>query len=142
MWQLEAASRASLNNGMEEGLGDSSEVPPIEFPRELHMEIDRQPVQATTNVPVTARSREDQMVPTMTASLNRAEAEVYADLGNGEDSRAEVPSQAHFGPRAEREETIQNTGDNAFATNGVHQPNIFEQPQHRCSCSISIRGFE
>ena len=108
-----------MNNGMEEGLGDSSEVP---FPQELQMEIDRQPAQATANVPMTARRREDQMVPTMTASLNRAETEVSADLGNGEDSRAEVPSQAHFGPRAEREEMIQNTEDNAFATNGVHQP--------------------
>jgi cryptochrome 1 len=38
MWQLEAASRASVNNGMEESLGDPSEVPPIEFPQELHME--------------------------------------------------------------------------------------------------------
>ncbi|XP_066347443.1 cryptochrome-1-like isoform X1 [Miscanthus floridulus] len=127
MWQLEAASRATMNNGMEEGLGDSSEVP---FPQELQMEIDRQPAQATANVPMTARRREDQMVPTMTSSLNRAETEVSADLGNSEDTRAQVPFHAHFHPRVEREDMIQNTEGPAPRINGTHQHNIFQQPQN------------
>ncbi|XP_066348201.1 cryptochrome-1-like isoform X3 [Miscanthus floridulus] len=126
MWQLEAASRATMNNGMEEGLGDSSEVP---FPQELQMEIDRQPAQATANVPMTARRREDQMVPTMTSSLNRAETEVSADLGNSEDTRAQVPFHAHFHPRVEREDMIQNTEGPAPRINGTHQ-HIFQQPQN------------
>lgn len=132
MWQLEAASRATMNNGMEEGLGDSSEVPPIEFPRELHMEIDRQPAQATANVPTTARRRQDQMVPTMTSSLNRAETEVSADLGNSEDTRAQVPFHANIEPRVQREDAnaIQNAEGPALRINGVHQPNFFQQPQH------------
>uniref|UniRef100_A0A0A9CTV6 Cryptochrome C-terminal domain-containing protein n=1 Tax=Arundo donax TaxID=35708 RepID=A0A0A9CTV6_ARUDO len=130
MWQLEAASRATMNDGMDEGLGDSSEVPPIEFPQELRMEVDRQPVQATANVPMAARRREDQMVPTMTSSLNRAETELSTDLGNGEDSRAEVPSHAHFEPRVEMEETTQHTEGGAARINGVHRHNIFQQPQH------------
>jgi len=33
MWELEAASRAAMENGMEEGLGDSTDEPPIDFPR-------------------------------------------------------------------------------------------------------------
>ena len=131
MWQLEAASRATMNNGMEEGLGDSSEVPPIEFPQELQMEVDRPPAQATANVPMTARRREDQMVPTMTSSLNRAETEVSADLGNSEDTRAQVPFHAHFEPRVEREDAIQNAEGPAPRINGVHQHNIFQQPQPR-----------
>ena len=43
MWQLEAASRAAMDTGMEEGLGDSSDVPPIEFPQDLQMEIHWEP---------------------------------------------------------------------------------------------------
>ncbi|PVH35400.1 hypothetical protein PAHAL_7G172800 [Panicum hallii] len=130
MWQLEAASRATMSNGMEEGLGDSSEVPPIEFPQELQMEVDRQPAQAMANVPMTARRRQDQMVPTMTSSLNRAETEVSADLGNSEDTRAQVPFHAHFEPRVERHDAIQNAEGPAPRINGVHQNNIFQQPQH------------
>ncbi|CAL5027150.1 unnamed protein product [Urochloa decumbens] len=131
MWQLEAASRATMNNGMEEGLGDSSEVPPIEFPQELQMEVDRQPAQATANVQMTARRREDQMVPTMTSSLNRAETEISADLGNSEDTRAQVPFHAHLEPRVQRQDAIHNAEGPALRTNGFHQPNFFQQPQQR-----------
>jgi cryptochrome 1 len=129
MWQREAASRATMNNGMEEGLGDSSEIPPIEFPQELQMEVDRQPAQAPTNMLMTAQRLGDQMVPTMTSSLNRAETEVSAGLGNGGDSRAEVPSYAHFEPPAEMEEVVRNTEGDAARINGAHR-DIFQQPQH------------
>jgi cryptochrome 1 len=129
MWQREAASRATMNNGMEEGLGDSSEVPPIEFPQELRVEIDQQPAQAPANMLMTARRLGDQMVPTMTNSLNRAETEISADLGNGEDSRAEVPSHTHFEPPVEMEEVVRNAGD-AARINGFHRDNIVQQPQH------------
>ncbi|KAL5216453.1 hypothetical protein ABZP36_007854 [Zizania latifolia] len=131
MWQLEAASRAAMDNGMEEGLGDSSEVPPIDFPQELQMEIDREPARITTNVLTTARRRQDQMVPTMTSSLNRAETEISADLGNSVDSRAHVPSHVHFQPQTEQEETVHTNAGNAARTNGIHQHNNFQQPQHR-----------
>lgn len=131
MWQLEAASRAAMDNGMEEGLGDSSEVPPIEFPQESQMEVDREPARVTANVLTTARRRDDQMVPTMTSSLNRVETEISADLRSSEDSRAEVPSHVHFEPRTEREEMIRSTAGNAVRTNGIHQHNNFQQPQHR-----------
>nr|BAB70688.2 cryptochrome 1b [Oryza sativa Japonica Group] len=131
MWQLEAASRAAMDNGMEEGLGDSSEVPPIEFPRELQMEVDREPARVTANVLTTARRREDQMVPTMTSSLNRAETEISADFMNSVDSRAEVPTRVNFEPATEREENFRTTAGNVARTNGIHEHNNFQQPQHR-----------
>jgi len=130
MWQLEAASRAAMDTGMEEGLGDSSEVPPIEFPQDLQMEVHWEPARATPNVLTTAQRRQDQMVPTMTTSLNRVETEISADLGNSVDSRAEVPFRMHFEPRTEREEMVHST-DNAVRTNGFHHHNNFQQPQHR-----------
>ncbi|XP_006652348.1 cryptochrome-1 isoform X2 [Oryza brachyantha] len=131
MWQLEAASRAAMDNGMEEGLGDSSEVPPIEFPQELQMEIDREPARVTANVPTTARRREDQMVPTMTSSLNRAETEISADFLNSVDSRAEVPAHVHFEPGTERQDIVHTAAGNAAGTNVIHGHNNFQQPQHR-----------
>uniref|UniRef100_A0A0D9W5P1 Cryptochrome/DNA photolyase FAD-binding domain-containing protein n=1 Tax=Leersia perrieri TaxID=77586 RepID=A0A0D9W5P1_9ORYZ len=131
MWQLEAASRAAMDNGMEEGLGDSSEVPPIEFPRELQMEVDQVPARVTANMLTTARRREDQMVPTMTSSLNRAETEISADLGNSVDSRAEVPAHVHFEPRTAQQENFHLVAGNAARTNGIHEHNNNQQPQHR-----------
>jgi cryptochrome 1 len=115
---------------MEEGLGDSSDVPLIEFPQDLQMEVHWEPARVTANVPTTAQRRQDQMVPTMTASLNRVETEVSADLGNSQDSRAEVPSRMHFEQRTEGQEMIRSTG-NAVRTNGIHHHNNFQQPQHR-----------
>ncbi|XP_072990389.1 cryptochrome-1 isoform X1 [Typha latifolia] len=102
MWQLEAASRAAIENGTEEGLGDSSELPAIDFPQEMQMEVDFQATR-TNNVP-TGRRHQDQMVPSITSSLIRGEEEVSVDLGNNaEDSRAEVPSNINFEPQLERE---------------------------------------
>ena len=124
MWELEAASRAAMENGMEEGLGDSSDVALIDFPQELQMEVDRQPVQPTQTPMMAGRRREDQMVPSMTSSFIRAETELTADFGNiSEDSRPEVPSNMHLQPRMEREETVDGGIGigNGVRMNGNHQ---------------------
>lgn len=90
MWQLEAASRAAIENGTEEGLGDSTEFveAPIEFPRDITMEE----TEPTRLNPV--RRYEDQMVPSITTSLIRPEEDEESSLNlrnSVGDSRAEVP---------------------------------------------------
>ncbi|KAL0846834.1 hypothetical protein Bca101_020080 [Brassica carinata] len=90
MWQLEAASRAAIENGSEEGLGDSTEFEeaPIEFPRDITMEE----TEPTRLNPV--RRYEDQMVPSITTSLIRPEEDEESSLNvrnSVGDSRAEVP---------------------------------------------------
>lgn len=105
MWQLEAASRAAMENGTEEGLGDSSDVPPIDFPQETEMEIDRERELPRINNPA-VRRHADQMVPSMTitSSLVRVEEEVSVGAGNvAEDSRPEVPSHINFEAETHRE---------------------------------------
>nr|AUG98251.1 cryptochrome 1 protein [Gerbera jamesonii] len=93
MWQHEAASRAILENGTEEGLGDSSETTPIAFPQDMEMEMDENTLRTTGPTTTTIRHYEDQMVPSMTTSLFRgAEEESSSEIGNlAEDNRAEVP---------------------------------------------------
>ncbi|KAL3514146.1 hypothetical protein ACH5RR_026863 [Cinchona calisaya] len=91
MWQNEAASRAVIENGTEEGLGDSSESVPVAFPQDMQVEMDPEPVR---NIPTTTTIRhyEDQMVPSMTSSLVRTEYdESSVDLRNSAENRAEVP---------------------------------------------------
>lgn len=121
MWELEAASRAEIENGMEEGLGDSSDEPPIAFPQELqHMEVDR----ATIHTPATAgRRRADQMVPSITSSLVRAETETELSAAfESEVSRPEVPSQLHFQPQPRMEIRGEVASDGTAARyNGVQQ---------------------
>lgn len=96
MWQLEAASRAALENGTEEGLGDSESMP-IAFPPDIHMDMDHEPITTNHN---TVRRYEDQMVPTLTSSLLRVEEEESSlDLRNSVDSRAEVPTNINQAPR-------------------------------------------
>ncbi|KAL2489203.1 Cryptochrome-1 [Forsythia ovata] len=88
MWQNEAATE----NGMEEGLGDSSESASIAFPQDMQTEMENETIRIN---PTGTRIQryEDQMVPSMTSSLVRIEdEETYVDLGNSVyDSRAEVP---------------------------------------------------
>lgn len=94
MWQQAAASRAAIENGTEEGLGDS-ESAPIAFPQDIQMEEPPEPVR---NNPTTAAVRryEDQMVPSMTSSFLRIEEEPSFDIQNSaEASRAEVPINAN-----------------------------------------------
>lgn len=88
MWQQEAASRAVIENGTEEGLGDSSDSASIAFPQDMEEDHGTFRNNPTTT---TIRRYEDQMVPSMTASLVRGQEEdTSSDLrvGNG---RAEVP---------------------------------------------------
>ncbi|XP_056693828.1 cryptochrome-1 isoform X3 [Spinacia oleracea] len=95
MWEQEAAYRASIENGTEEGLGDSAEFAPIEFPQDLRMDIDREPARNDNNQNEVNRPRhEDQMVPSITTTLFRVDdyetsSEVQQhSVGN---VRAEVP---------------------------------------------------
>lgn len=133
MWELEAASRAEIENGMDEGLGDSSDEPPIAFPQELQqMEVDR----ATIHTPATAgRRRADQMVPSITSSLVRAETETELSAAfESEVSRPEVPSQLHFQPQTRMEigEEVAS-GDTAARYNGgvQHQQYNLQNTLHR-----------
>lgn len=92
-WQQEAASRAAIENGTEEGLGDSSESAPIAFPQDTLME-ERPAEPVRNNPPHGTRRYEDQMVPSMTSSHVRVEEEeTSSDLRNSAaDNRAEVPT--------------------------------------------------
>ncbi|KAL5714845.1 Cryptochrome-1 [Ranunculus cassubicifolius] len=88
MWQQEAAWRAAIENGTDEGLGDSVDSAPIAFPQDIQMEVDEaEPIR--NNIPATSRRYQDQLVPSMTASLQRVEEEPSNSEGN---SRREVPT--------------------------------------------------
>ncbi|XP_031274986.1 cryptochrome-1 isoform X2 [Pistacia vera] len=110
MWQQEAASRAAIENGTEEGLGDSSEAAPIAFPEDIQMEENHEP--ARNNPPTTIRCYEDQMVPSMTTSLVRVEEEESSsDLRNSaENSRAEVPRNVNVNVNQEPRRDTLNQG--------------------------------
>ncbi|XP_042490403.1 cryptochrome-1-like [Macadamia integrifolia] len=103
MWQQEAASRAEFENGIEEGLGDSSESAPFAFPEELQMEVEHEP--ARNNPAAAVRRYEDQMVPSITSSLQRVEEEEPSvDLRRSNDNnRPEVPTTINVGPELQRE---------------------------------------
>ncbi|XP_031492190.1 cryptochrome-1 isoform X1 [Nymphaea colorata] len=105
MWQLEAASRAAIENGAQEGLGDSSEETMAIYPLEASMEVDHQPTRInTTNA---SRRQQDQMVPSMTFSFLRVEEEPSSNnqtLSVG--SRPEVPSAVNISYESQREEPI------------------------------------
>lgn len=64
MWQREAAARASLENGTEEGLGES-----LENGNASYMDVDREP--ARNNTDFAARSHEDQLVPSISNAVQR-----------------------------------------------------------------------
>ncbi|GFY85836.1 cryptochrome 1 [Actinidia rufa] len=101
MWQQEAASRAALENGTDEGLGDSESMP-IAFPTDIQMDVDHEPAR---NNPTLGRRYEDQMVPSMTSSFLRVEEEETSlDLRNSAtDSRAEVPTNVNVNQEPRRE---------------------------------------
>ncbi|GAA0159697.1 DNA photolyase [Lithospermum erythrorhizon] len=93
MWQNEAAARAAIENGMEEGLGDS-ESEPIAFPQDMQIEMDHERTRIAPAVTI-VRRYEDQMVPSITTSVLRYEDEetTSVDFRNTvEDNRAEVPT--------------------------------------------------
>jgi len=101
MWQLEAAARAALENGTDEGLGDSESMP-IAFPNDLQMDIDNEPER---NNATTVQHYEDQMVPSMASSFFRVEdEEASLDLQNSAaDNRAEVPTDLNVYQELRRE---------------------------------------
>lgn len=126
MWQHEAASRAMTENGIEEGLGDSSDSP-IAFPRDMLMEVEHE-IRTMPTI-TTIRRYEDQMVPSMTASLVRGEQdeETSSDLQNlVEDSRAEVPTNATTiqEPRREGPNQVQAAPLHVRSNNMMPQFNI------------------
>nr|GLL39617.1 cryptochrome-1-like [Ipomoea trifida] len=125
MAQHEAASRAAMENGMEEGHGDSTESAPLAFPRDAQMEMDHEPTR--NNPSATAiRHYEDQMVPSITSSFFRAEdEETSLDLRNSaEDSRAEVPENVNVTeePRGNR------TGQAVFQTIQSNNNALLQSP--------------
>lgn len=138
MWQLEASARAAMENGTEEGLGDSSEIPLIDFPRDIQMEIDHEPVRVNNNSNADRRN-EDQMVPSMTASLVRAYDEVSVDLGNSaEESRGEVPTNVNLNPEPQGEEIDQAA--NQTVRNNVHRVNTVDSTAESPSSWVEREG--
>lgn len=124
MWQQEAASRAAIENGTEEGLGDSSDSAPIAFPQDILMEENPEP--ARNDLPATAQCYEDQMVPSMTSSLVRVEEESSLDLRNSaEDSRAEVPRNVNVNANVNQEPRRDTLSQGVLQT--VHNNNTFPQ---------------
>ncbi|KAK9757605.1 hypothetical protein RND81_01G173500 [Saponaria officinalis] len=95
MWDLETAHRAAIENGTEEGLGDSADSEPIAFPQDLQMDIDHDPPRNNNAQPVNNTRRfQDQMVPSITSTLFRLDDdETSSDLRQPSvgDGRAEVP---------------------------------------------------
>ncbi|XP_073140039.1 cryptochrome-1 isoform X2 [Henckelia pumila] len=104
MWRNEAASRAG--NGLEEGLGDSSESTPIAFPQEteVEMEMDNEPIR-NNHINTNIRQYEDQMVPSITSSFVRVEdEETSIDIRiSADESRAEVPSNVDMAEEPRRD---------------------------------------
>ncbi|KAF8400138.1 hypothetical protein HHK36_013434 [Tetracentron sinense] len=124
MWQQEAVSRAAIENGIEEGLGESSDSPPIAFPHDIQMEVDHEPIR--NNNPTTmVRRHEDQMVPSMTSSLVRVEEEEPSlDLRNSlGDGRPEVPVNINRIPEPQREAL--NQGGLQTIRNNSSTPPLF-----------------
>ncbi|XP_051124249.1 cryptochrome-1 isoform X2 [Andrographis paniculata] len=103
MWEQKAASQAAIENGMEEGLGDSSESNPIAFPAPTQMEMDDAPARINPTNTATNRRYEDQMVPSLTTSFVRVDDETSIDLRYSSASRGEVPSNASVTEERRRE---------------------------------------
>nr|XP_027093880.1 cryptochrome-1-like isoform X1 [Coffea arabica] len=106
MWQNAAVSRAALENGTEEGLGDSSESGPFAFPQDMQVEMDQEPARNNNAATTTIRRYEDQMVPSMTSSLVRTEYdETSFYMRNSVENRAEVPRTVNVTEEPAREVT-------------------------------------
>lgn len=99
MWQQEAASRAAIENGTEEGLGDSSESAPIALPQDVQMgegigpAAGPEPPRNHNNLPGPNCQYEDQMVPSITSLVRAEDDETSSDVRSSVgDSRGEVPT--------------------------------------------------
>ncbi|KAM7253342.1 hypothetical protein ACFE04_025960 [Oxalis oulophora] len=120
MWQLEAASRAAMENGTEEGLGDSSESAPFAFPQDIQMEENPEPVR-NNPPPTTTRRYADQMVPSIT-SFRVEEEESSVDF-HISDIRAEVPRNVNVNQEPRRDAPNQGTARIVRGNNGLPQLN-------------------
>ncbi|EYU36499.1 hypothetical protein MIMGU_mgv1a002293mg [Erythranthe guttata] len=122
MWQQEAASRTAAENGMEEGLGDSSDSTPIAFPADTNMEMDNEPIR---NNPTNGATRryEDQMVPSMTSfSIRIEDEETSVDhLRDNNNSRGEVPFNVNANVNATGEQREQRR-ENVMQTDATRAP--------------------
>ncbi|KAM6543899.1 hypothetical protein CsatB_008346 [Cannabis sativa] len=127
MWEQEAASRAAIENGTEEGLGDSSDNNDgvIAFPQDIQMEENREPPR-NNPPPPTTRHYEDQMVPSMTTSLFRVdEEESSVDFRTSAvDSRAEVPTNVVV--TQERRSEVLNRGPVQTITQPQYNPTAMQ----------------
>ncbi|KAB5568699.1 hypothetical protein DKX38_002492 [Salix brachista] len=125
MWQQEAASRAAIENGTEEGLGDSFESAPIAFPQDINMEENHETVR--NNPPATNRRYEDQMVPSMTSSFLRIQdEETSSDVRNSSgDGRAEVPIDVNVNQQLRRDSLNQGFVQSIDNDNGLPPFNVF-----------------
>lgn len=102
MWQHEATSRAAIENGTEEGLGDSAESAPIAFPEDIQMEENHETMQ--NNPPGPVRRYEDQMVPSITSLVRAYEDETSSGIQNSVgDTRAEVPANVNLSEEPRRD---------------------------------------
>ncbi|MCO5584045.1 hypothetical protein L7F22_037967 [Adiantum nelumboides] len=72
MWANEAADKAALANGLEEGLGDTGEVQGTQDGFPTNMDIDRGPAVPGGDKTLVVRSPHDQMVPSMPAKVRRS----------------------------------------------------------------------
>ncbi|KAJ4765264.1 Cryptochrome-1 [Rhynchospora pubera] len=156
MWQQEAASRAALENGTEEGLGDS-ELPPIDFPEDMQMELietdpEPGPRPIRVNMVGQVRRREDQMVPSMTSSLIRVEEDeevsnvsndnLVHNLGNNLGHNAEVPTNAGFvGVGVDRLGENRGAGGNNTVNNNNNAWRFVGEPTE-ASSSFTGRGSQ
>ncbi|XP_050377052.1 cryptochrome-1 isoform X2 [Argentina anserina] len=114
MWQHE---RAAVENGTEEGLGESSESTPFAFPQDIQMEDSHD--QVRNNPPLPTQRYEDQMVPSITTSLVRVEEEESSlDLP----IRAEVPTNV-TGDQEPRRDGLNQEGFQPNHNNTPPQPN-------------------
>lgn len=156
MWQLEAASRAAMENGTEEGLGDS-ELPPIDFPVDMQMEfIETEPVPAPRPVRVNGagqvRRREDQMVPSITSSFVRVEEDEVSNvsnnnlmhnIGNTLGRNAEVPTNVGLvGVGLEREGDGRRMRGNNIVNNNNNNAWRFAGEPTEASSSFTGRGSQ
>lgn len=95
MWQREAAARASLENGTEEGLGESLENANALLSE--NMDVDREPVRDNTGF--AARSQDDQLVPSLSNMVHRADVTYTLSqaASSARSEQAEVPSNRDSG---------------------------------------------
>lgn len=144
MWQQEAAFRAAIENGTEEGLGDSSESAPFAFPQDMQMEETHELVR--NNLPTTIRRYEDQMVPSITSLLRVEDQETSSDIQNvAEDSRGVVPRNVNVNQEQSRYALNQGAAQTIHGNNNLPHFSVVSDPGNvedsTAESSSSSRGI-